>query len=437
VFRTRILIVALVLLVAVARVYAADVVAITGGRLLTVTHGLIENGTILVENGRISALGVNLSIPKGAQIIDARGKVTMPGLIDAGNRLGLVEIPAEEISVDSTEYTDPIHPELRVLDALNPRSQLLRVARSAGITNALSTPAEGNLISGQSALINLEGETVEQLVLKFPVALHINLGESSKLTYGRKGKPPGSRMGEAALVRQAFLKAQHYRAEHEAFAKKQAEKKVSEREPTAAPPPARDLKMDALLAALEGRLPVVFKAHRVSDIETALRLAEEFNLKLILSHATSAWRLAEQLAAKKIPVILGPIPEVPGRVESLDARLDSAALLHKAGVPIAIQTDADTTVRELPFAVEYAIGYGLPEDAALAAVTINPARFFGVEDLLGSLEVGKLANIIILDGMPFRVKTHVVTALINGKVVDLSNHQTQLYEFYRKKYGIQ
>jgi imidazolonepropionase-like amidohydrolase len=421
---------------------AQNVIAITGGRLLTVTHGVIEDGTVLVENGKITAVGKDVRVPAGAQVIDARGKVVMPGLIDAGDRLGLVEIPGERITVDATEYTDPLQPDLRVVDALNPRSELLRVARAEGITNALSTPAEGNLIAGQSAVINLAGETAEQLVVKSPAALHINLGEASKQTYGAKDKPPGTRMGEMAMLRQAFLKAQHYREEQEAYAKRQAGKKTgggseSSDESKPAAPPARDLKMEALLQALEGKLPVVVNAHRISDIETALRLADEFKLKLILSSGTAAWRLADRLAARKIPVIVGPIQEVPERMESLDARLDNAALLDKAGVPIAFQTSADNDVRELPFAVEYAIGYGLPEDAALAAVTVNPARFFGLEDRLGSLDEGKQANLVVLDGMPFHTKTHVVAELINGKVVDLSSHQTELYEFYKKKYGIQ
>ncbi len=424
------------------RVRAQSVVAITGGRLLTVTHGVVENGTVLIEDGKITAVGPGLRVPRGAQVIDARGKVVMPGMFDAMDRLGLVEIPAEQVTVDSTEYTDPIHSDLRVVDALNPRSELLRVARAEGITNAVSAPAEGNLIAGQSAVIQLEGETVEQMVVKSPAALHISLGETSKQTYGLKGKPPDTRMGEIAMVRQSFLRALNYRARQEAYAKRKAQGKA-ESEPEGEEggerrgPPARDLKMEALVAALDGKLPVVASAHRVSDIEAALRLAEEFNLKLILTHATAAWRIADKLAARRVPVLVGPVQQEPSRMELLDARLENAALLHKAGVPIAFQTWADTHVRDLPLEVEYAVGYGLPEDAALAAVTINPARFFGVDDRLGSLEVGKQANLVVLDGMPFHVKTHVVKELINGKVVDLSNHQTQLFEFYKKKYGIE
>ncbi|HEV2118090.1 MAG TPA: amidohydrolase family protein, partial [Terriglobales bacterium] len=178
-------------------------------------------------------------------------------------------------------------------------------------------------------------------------------------------------------------------------------------------------------------------AERVSDMESALRLADEFHFHLILEGASGAWRIADQLAARKIPVIVGPILQEPNHMESLDVRLDNAARLYKAGVPVAIQTSADNEVRNLPFEVEYAISYGLPEEAALAAVTLNPARFFGVDNRLGSIDEGKDANLVVLDGTPFRVKTQVVSVLIDGKVMNLSNHQTRLYEFYKKKYGIQ
>lgn len=411
---------------------AQNTIAITGGRVLTISHGVIDSGTVLVENGKITAVGRDVKVPQGAQMIDARGKVVMPGLFDAGDKLGTVEIPALQITVDSTEYTDPVQPQLRVLDALNPGSENILVNRAAGITNSLSTPADGNLIGGQSAVIQLDGDTVDAMVVKSPAALHISLGEESKTTYGTKNRAPETRMGEIAMLRQAFLKAQHYKEVQGAYTEKQGGKGEK-----SSAPPARDLKMDAMVAALEGKIPVVAHADRVSDMESALRLADEFHFRLILADAAAAWRIADQLAARKIPVIVGPILEEPGRMESVDVRLDNAARLYRAGVPIAIQTAADNEVRDLPFQVEYAISYGLPEDAALQALTLNPARFFGVDNRLGSIDAGKDANLIVLDGTPFRVKTRVVTELIGGKVMDLSNHQTRLYEFYKKKYGIQ
>src|SRR5690242_20199033 len=177
---------------------AQNTIAITGGRVLTISHGDIENATVLVENGKIAAVGHNVKVPSGAQVIDARGKVVMPGLFDAGDKLGTVEIPALQITVDSTEYTEPLQPQLRVLDALNPGSENILVSRAAGITNALSTPADGNLIGGQSAVIQLDGDTVDAIVVKSPAALHISLGEQSKTTYGEKNRAPQTRMGEIA-----------------------------------------------------------------------------------------------------------------------------------------------------------------------------------------------------------------------------------------------
>lgn len=422
-------------------------IAITGGRILTVTHGVIQRGTVLVENGRIAAVGESVQAPKGARVIDAAGKVVIPGFFDAGDNLGLVEIPAEAITVDDTEYNSPLHPELRVLDALNPTSEVLRVVRAAGITNALSMPALGNLISGQSAVIQLEGNSVEDLVVKSPAALHINLGEPSKMIYGRKGKAPQTRMGQMAMLRQEFLAAQHYRAVQQAFAGgehsngagsagEQSGHSGANAKAGPKAPPSTDLKMEAMLLALDAKIPVVVRAARASDIEMAMRLADEFHLRLIVDEGASAWRLASDLAARKIPVIVGPVLEQPGRMETLDVRRDNAAILYKAGVPIAFQSESVDGVRDLPFQVEYAIGAGLPDDAALAAVTINPARFYGVDSSLGSIEAGKQANLLVLDGAPFRVKTHVITELIQGKVIDLSNHQTRLYDYYRKKYGI-
>lgn len=419
---------------------APPALAIRGAKILTVTQGVIENGTVVVENGRITAADRDVRVPAGAEVIDARGRVVMPGLMDAGTRLGLVEIPMETVTVDATEYTDPVQPDLRVWDALNPRSELIRVARAAGITHALSKPAEGNLLAGQSAVIQLDGETAGELVLKAPAALHLNLGEPSKETYAPKDKPPTTRMGQLALARQAFLKAQNYRLQHETWARCRDEEKKGTGRCAAyglAAPPMPDLKMEALLQALEGKIPVVVRAFSSGDIQAALRLAEEFKLRLILSGATAAWRLADELAAKKIPVIVGSVFEEPRRMELLDVRLDNAALLHRAGVTVAFQTESENDVRNLPFEVGIAIGHGLPEDAALAAVTLNPARLFGLDDQLGSIEPGKIANLIVLDGMPFFTRTHVVTALINGRVVDLSNHQTRLFEAYKTKYGIE
>jgi imidazolonepropionase-like amidohydrolase len=386
-----------------------------------------------MKDGKIVAVGSHLSIPADATVIDGRGKVVIPGLFDAGNQLGLVEIPFLSVTDDSTEYTDPVHPELRVVDAFNSRSENIRVARPAGITYSLVVPSGGNVIAGQSAIIKLDGESAEQMVLKSPAALHINLGEASKETYGNKEHTPKTRMGEMALLRQEFLKAQHFKAETEAHA---AHHESDEPSHPHHEKPGPSLKMEALIAALNREIPVVVRANRLSDIESAIRLADEFDLRLVLSEATAAWRIADQLAQRKIPVIVGPILRAPGRIELIDLRLDNAAILQNAGVTVAIQTGSSNGVRDLWFAVGYVMANGLSADSALAAVTINPARIFGLQDRIGTIEPGKDATLLLLDGSPFLVNTHVLKVFIAGKEVDLTNHQTELYELYKKKYGI-
>jgi imidazolonepropionase-like amidohydrolase len=408
-------------LILVAPLTCQNPIAITHTRILTVSNGVLEDGTVLVENGKIAAVGANVRLPAGTEVIDGRGKVVMPGMIDAGDQLGLVEIPFEHVTDDSNETTDPVHPELRVIDALNTQSENIRIARPAGITNAVVTPGGANVFSGQSAVIQLDGDTVSQMVVKSPVALHVNLDEESKATYGDKDRAPKTRMGAMALLRQWFLKAQHYQMERRA----------------AAQTVERDLNMDALVAALDREIPVVIHANRVGDIDSALRLADEFNLRIVIAEGVAAWRLAPELAKRNIPVIVGPILRAPVRIEDIDMRLDNAALLNKAGVKIAVQTASVNGVRDLWFAMDYLIANGLPPDVALAAVTKNPAEIFGVQDRLGTLAVGRDADLIVLDGEPFRVRTHVLTVLIDGKKVDLSNHQTELFREYKEKYGIQ
>jgi len=422
--RTAVLV---ILLLVGMQAWGQSPLAITGVRILTPGQELPLSGTVLMKDGKIIAVGSHITIPSDARIIDGRGKVVIPGLFDAGNQLGLVEIPFVSITDDSTEYTDPVHPELRVVDAFNSRSENIRVARPAGITYSLVMPSGGNVIAGQSAIIQLDGESAEQMVLKSPAALHINLGEASKETYGNKEHTPKTRMGEMALLRQAFLRAQHFSAAQAASPASQGSHDEK---------PGRDLKMEALIAALNREIPVVIHANRLSDIESAIRLADEFNLRLVLSEAASAWRIADQLAQRRIPVIVGPILRAPGRIESIDLRLDNAAILHNAGVTVALQTGSSNGVSDLWFAVGYGMANGLSADAALAAVTINPASIFGMQNRLGTIEPGKDATLLLLDGDPFLVNTHVLKVFIAGKEVNLTNHQTQLYELYKKKYDI-
>jgi imidazolonepropionase-like amidohydrolase len=424
-------------------------ILIKDGKVLTMAGKEISHGSVLIQGAKIIAVGEKIKAPADAKIIDARGKIIMPGLIDAATALGLMEISTVPATVDYDEATDPSTPQMRVIDGINPHSELIPIARVNGITTVLSapgqanifvdqsTPDQGNVFSGQSAIINLDGNTVEEMVVKFPAALHINLGEAPKRRYGAKNHMPSTRMGIAALFRQEFIKAQQYiqkKKEYEEALKKQKEKeeeKEESKKSVSLTSPSQDLKMEALSKALTRELPVIVSAHRLDDITTALRLAEEFNLKLILLHGTEAYKIAAQLANKKIPVLVGPITTQPASMETLGAIYENAALLVKAGVKIAIQSSSAHFVKNLPYEAGLAVAYGLPREEALKAITINPAQILGVDDILGSLQPDNMANIIVVKGDPLEIVSQVTNVIINGKEIELTNRHIEIYKKYK------
>jgi len=400
-----------------------EVLAIRGGRLVTITRGEIENGVLIIKGGKLSAVGKDIAIPKGAKIIDASKYIVLPGLIDSFTNLAAVETEGIEETRDYDEATSPITPHLRITDAINPESKLLSVARKSGVTAALSAPGEGNLLSGQSALIRLLGDQVEEMVVKFPVAVHGSLGELPKLRYGSKGKAPSTRMGAAALLRQTFIDAQDYLSKITRYEKKlkefQQKEKEGKADPTKKPvPPSVDFKLQSLIPIIKGELPLIVRANRVDDILTALRIAEEFQLKIILNHGADAYKVAEKLASRNIPVLVGPLTPYRQTLETSQATYENAAALSKAGVKIAFQTGSVRNVGNLLYEAGLAVSHGLPYEEALKALTINPAEIFGVEDELGSLEEGKRADIVIFDGDPLNPLSHIKMVIIGGKIVE-------------------
>lgn len=411
-------------------------ILIKDGKIIPMTGKEISEGSVLIQGGKIVAVGKQLKAPANAKVINAKGKVVMPGIIDAYTALGLIEISGVSVTVDYDEATNPSTPQMRVIDAINPQSELIPIARVNGITTVLSAPAQGNVFSGQSAMINLDGNTVEEMMVKFPVALHMNLGEAPKRRYQAKNRLPTTRMGIAALIRQEFSKAQEYREKKEKYEralKNQKDKKEEEEVTKAASltAPPKDLKMEALCKALSQELPVIVRAHRMDDIITALRLTEEFNLRLILLHGTEAYRIADQLAKKKVPVLVGPITTQPSSMETLGAIYENAALLVEAGVKIAIQSSSAHSVRNLSYQAGLAVAYGLPHIEALRAITINPAQILGVDHILGSLEPGKLANVIVIKGDPLEITSQVTNVIIKGKEIELTNRQIEIYKKYK------
>ncbi len=435
--KTKILLtlIAILLLVSTANAW---ILAIKGGRVFTMSGGILEDGVILIENNRITAVGNNIEIPSGAEVIDATGMIITPGLFDSYNQIGLVEVGMTQSTVDTEEKSSPITPEVRVIDAFNTQSKLIPVARIEGVTTVLTAPGTGNVIAGQSAVMDLYGSTVEEMIVKAPAALHINFGERPTANW-RARKKIDTRMGLVALLRQTLIDAQHYELRWEDYQEKlkgynanlQLSKKKRDKDLKEPSLPDRDLGKEAILLALDRAIPVIAMANRKDDILSAIRVAEEFNLKLILLSGSEAYMVADILYNKNIPVLLGPITTQPSSMESQGATYENAALLDRAGVQIAIIAGSTHNVRDIRFQAGIAAQYGLSISTALKAITINPAKILGVDDELGSIEAGKIANIAIFDGDPLQPLTKVTDVIIEGRRIPLRSFQTDLYDKFK------
>ncbi len=391
----------------------AQTIAITGGTVYPVSGPKLASATVLIRDGRIAAVGANVAVPSDATRIDARGKWVTPGLIDGAGQLGLIEISAVPGTREGTLQGDTIAAAFNVGEGLNPASTLIPVTRIEGITTALAAPS-GNLVSGQAVLIDLDGATIEQMVVKSPVGIVADLSESGKDDAG------GSRAGIAARLRRVFRDALEYERRKTDFSRAQMR-----------PLSASAADLEALLPVLHGRVFLIALANRRSDIETALRLAREFKLKLILAGGAEGWEIAAQIAAAGVPVLLEPLDNIPG-YDSLGIRYENAALLAKAGVTVALlETDTHKS-RNLRQQAGNAVSYGMTWDQALRAVTLSPAEIFGVADRYGSLEPGKVANVVVWSGDPFEFTTGVEHVFIRGKEVPLTSRQTELFERYKK-----
>ena len=416
----------------------AWMLAVKGGKIFTMADGIINDGIIIIENNRIADVGKDIAIPAGATVIDATGKIVTPGLFDAYNQIGLTEISQVSQTVDTEESSDPVTPEVRVIDAFNSQSELIPVTRIEGVTTILSAPGVGNVISGQSAVIDLVGSTVSEMVVKSPAALHINFGERPTGKW-RARKKIDTRMGLVAKLRQAFIDAQEYtnkwndydsklKAYNENLSLPKKKRKKDIKEPTL---PERDLGKETIVLALDRKIPVIASARRRDDILTAIRIAEEFEFELIILYGTEAYKIAEILKRKNIPVLVGPITTQPSSMETLGAIYENAALLDNAGVRIAIITSGAHNVRDLRFQAGIAAQYGLSISTALKAITIYPAQILGVDNALGSIEPGKIANIAIFDGDPLQPLTKVTDVIIEGRQIPMESFQTELYEKYK------
>jgi imidazolonepropionase-like amidohydrolase len=391
----------------------AQTIAITGGTVYPVSGPKLANATVLVRDGRVAAVGTNVVIPQDATRIDATGKWVTPGLIDGAGQLGLVEISAVPGTREASVQGDTIAAAFNVAEGINPASTLIPVTRIEGITTALASPT-GNLVSGQAVLIDLDGATIEQMLVRSPVAVVADLSESAKEDAG------GSRARVAERLRQVFRDALEYERRKTDFSRAQMRSLSAS---------AQDL--EALLPVLHGRESLIAIANRQSDIETALRLAKEFKLRLILGGGAEGWEIGGAIAAAGVPVLVEPMDNIPG-YDALGIRYENAAFLVKAGVKVALlETDTHQS-RNLRQQAGNAVSYGLAWDQALRAVTLSPAEIFGVADRYGSLEPGKVANVVVWSGDPFEFTTGVEHVLIRGKEIPLRSRQTELFERYKK-----
>jgi len=422
-------------------------IALRGGKILTVSHGVIENGTIVMHGGKIVAVGgaSSVNVPGNAQIIDVTGMTVYPGLIDSETQLGLTEISAENMTNDLVELSDEIMPHMHTADAFHAESALIPVARMNGITNAVVAPEDADTLPGQDSFIQLAGANATEMLLIRDNAMPLNFTGDQRRNKGgfEKRKFPSTRMGLAAQLRQAFIDAQDYKAKwadyerRKADAAQNAQNKDKEKdkdkdkkpEPQA---PKRDLKLEALIPYLEGKKTIVLAAENPSDLQTAVSLASEFKLKFVLNHISHSQPVLDYVASLKVPVIVGPIYEEPKEDERYDAVYSLPAQLYKRGVKIVFASYSAHNVRNLPDQAGFATAFGLPYDEALKAITLNAAEIWGVADQLGSLDVGKTANVVVANGDPLDVKTDVKQVFIQGRAVPMTDRQTRLRDEYSK-----
>jgi imidazolonepropionase-like amidohydrolase len=423
------LILALFILLPLVSLGAEKTIAIKGGTVLTMAGKSIPNGIVLIKGGKIQAVGDGVTIPADAEIIDASGKYVMPGIIDAMTYYGVRPF-------DLNDTSNPVTPQNRIIQAYYPFGQFMRGAGgiepdreilSGGVTTVYIAPGDKQVIGGQGAVVKTCGPNFDRLVLRDPAAIDMAIGDPPKAAFGEAQKSPVTRMSIAALIRKSLVDAQEYDRTVKAYNSKPEEEKKK------TPPPPRDLNNEALGKLLNREIPARIESDLADDLRTAIRIAEEFNFDLVIDSGLTAYVLKDELARKKIPVVLGPtshpfvsggeVSSTPELLRVMDER--NAAMLAKAGVKIAIASygfgfggfgDA-VQGKWLLLEAGLTTGFDLPDEEALKAVTINAAEILGVADRVGSLEPGKDADVIILDGYPLSAKTWVEKVFVDGELV--------------------
>jgi imidazolonepropionase-like amidohydrolase len=390
----------------------AQTIAITGGTVYPISGPKLENATVLIRDGRIAAVGTNVAVPAGATRIDASGKWVTPGFIDGAGQMGLREISAVQNTNEATLRGNDVAASFNVLEGINPASTLIAVNRMEGITSTVAVP-NGSLIWGQAVMIDLDGESIEAMRVKSPAAMVADLSEGAKDAGG------GSRAGVAQRLRRVLNDAREYATRRADYRRAQIQTLSAS---------AADL--EALQPVLRGELPLLVVANRRSDIETALRIGREYKLKLILAGAAEGWMIPQEIAAAGVPVLVEPMDNIPS-FDALGIRYENAPLLAKGGVKVGLMETQTENTRDLRQQAGNAVASGMPWEQALRAVTLTPAEIFGVADRYGSLDAGKVANVVVWSGDPFDFATGVEHVFIRGRDIPLRSRQTELLERYR------
>jgi imidazolonepropionase-like amidohydrolase len=413
---------------------ATTAYAIKGGKVFTLAGPAIENGTVLIRDGKIAAVGAGIAIPADAQVIDATGLDVYPGMFDPVTQIGLNEVSAVRATVDVSELGD-YNPELVAATAVNPASAHIAVTRANGITEVIAAPGtagfdleSGGLIAGQASAFNLAGWTMDEMQINRSVAMVINWPSIQTRTFdfasfSFKEKP-------YADVKKEYDKSVNAlgdwmdRARHYAQAKEKGSPALYE----------RDLKLESLVPVVQGKLPVLVIADEARDIRNAVDFCTKQNLRMILGSGAEAWKVKELLKDKKIPVVLAPTNRLPEQEDTpYDKPYTEPSELFAAGIPIAFSSFGTAFSRRLPQYAGTAVAYGLPHDEALKAVMLNAAQIFGLADQLGTLEPGKIANVIVTNGDPLELQTQVRYLFIKGQLTSTDNKHRELYEQYRKR----
>lgn len=381
-------------------------ILLKNGLVYTMTEAQPSQMDVLLEGKLIKKVGKNIKAPKDATVIDCTGKVVMPGFIDAHCHLGLWEDSIGFEGADGNEMTDPITPHLRGIDAMNPMDINFREAIEGGVTVACAGPGSANIIGGQFAAVKTHGNRIDDMIIKAPLAMKCAFGENPKRVYGESKKSPGTRLAIVGEFRKTLFAAKEYLAKKEG-----AGEDLSKL-------PAYDMKMEALIPVLKKEIPFKAHAHRADDIFSAIRIAKEFDVLLSLEHCTEGHLIAEHLAKEGYPAIIGPTFGDRSKFELKNKTFDTPKVLHAAGVKIAIMTDSPVIpLQHLSLCAALAAKAGLDQMEALRAITINPAEITGIADRVGSLEVGKDADVVLWSKHPFELTADVLVTIVNGEVV--------------------